>query len=89
LATIEPAYCGVSDALKEREIFVATLAIANIDEGDAFLNEACSEPGQKEHLQAFIEAEGSSVPSSSRRPEQRRRRESKIAPARPSARTSF
>ena len=43
--------------MKERDIFVAALAIANIDERDAFLEKACSEPGQKEHLQALIEAE--------------------------------
>ena len=43
--------------MKERDIFVAALAITNVEERDAFLNEACSEPGQKEHLQALLEAQ--------------------------------
>jgi eukaryotic-like serine/threonine-protein kinase len=43
--------------MKERDIFVAALAITNIDERDVFLDQTCSEPGQKEHLQALLEAE--------------------------------
>ena len=57
METIEPAYWGMSHAMKERDIFVAALAITNAEERDAFLDEACSEPGQKEHLQALLEAE--------------------------------
>jgi eukaryotic-like serine/threonine-protein kinase len=47
----------MSDAMNERDIFVAALAITNVEERDAFLDEACTEPGQKEHLQALLEAE--------------------------------
>ena len=43
--------------MKERDIFVAALAITKVEERDAFLDEACSEPGQKEHLRALLEAE--------------------------------
>jgi serine/threonine protein kinase/tetratricopeptide (TPR) repeat protein len=43
--------------MKERDIFVAALAITNLDERNAFLNESCSESGQKEHLLALLEAE--------------------------------
>ena len=43
--------------MKERDIFVAALAITDIEERDAYLNEACSEPGRKEHLRALLEAE--------------------------------
>jgi len=43
--------------MKERDIFVAALAITNVEERAAFLDQACSEPGQKEHLWALLEAE--------------------------------
>jgi len=43
--------------MKERDIFVAALAISNVEERNAFLADACSEPGQREHLQALLEAE--------------------------------
>jgi hypothetical protein len=37
--------------MKEREIFDAALAIADPNERDAFLNQACNgDPGLKEHL---------------------------------------
>jgi eukaryotic-like serine/threonine-protein kinase len=57
LETIELACCGVSDAMKERDIFVAALAITHLEERDAFLDDACSEPGQKERLRALLEEE--------------------------------
>jgi serine/threonine protein kinase/tetratricopeptide (TPR) repeat protein len=43
--------------MKERDIFVNALAISNAEERNAFLNEACSEPGQKEQLLALLKAE--------------------------------
>src|SRR5271166_5321237 len=43
--------------MKERDIFVAALSITSVEERDAFLDEACCEPGQKEHLRALLEAE--------------------------------
>jgi serine/threonine-protein kinase len=42
--------------MKEREIFNAALAIADPDECDAFLNQACSgDPGLKEHVRGLLE----------------------------------
>jgi serine/threonine protein kinase/tetratricopeptide (TPR) repeat protein len=44
--------------MKEREIFDAALAIADPDERDAFLNQACNgDPGLKEHLRGLLEME--------------------------------
>jgi WD40 repeat protein/serine/threonine protein kinase/Tfp pilus assembly protein PilF len=43
--------------MKERDIFLATLEIASREERDAFLAQACSEPGQKERLDALLDAE--------------------------------
>jgi serine/threonine protein kinase/tetratricopeptide (TPR) repeat protein len=57
LETIEFAYGEVVRAMKERDIFVAALAITTAEKREAFLNEACSEPGQKEQLKALLEAE--------------------------------
>jgi serine/threonine protein kinase/tetratricopeptide (TPR) repeat protein len=43
--------------MKERDIFVAALAITDPDERNAFLTEACVDVAQKEHLQAMLVAE--------------------------------
>jgi serine/threonine protein kinase/tetratricopeptide (TPR) repeat protein len=43
--------------MKERDIFVAALAIADPDERDAFLTKACSDAAQREHLRALLDAE--------------------------------
>jgi eukaryotic-like serine/threonine-protein kinase len=43
--------------MKEREIFLAALAIADPDERDAFLAAACSDAAQEEHLRALLQAE--------------------------------
>jgi eukaryotic-like serine/threonine-protein kinase len=43
--------------MKERDIFDAALAIQNAGDRKAYLSEVCSEPGQKEHLLALIQAE--------------------------------
>ena len=75
--------------MKERDIFVAALAITKVEERDAFLDEACSEPGQKEHLRALLEAEarlGTFLESPARATESTG--VVKHAPARSSARTN-
>jgi WD40 repeat protein len=43
--------------MKERDIFLAALTIADPDERDAFLTAACSDLGQKQHLHALLKAE--------------------------------
>src|SRR5262249_14960346 len=43
--------------MNERDIFIAALAITDRSERNAFLTEACSEAGQREHLQAMLDAE--------------------------------
>ena len=43
--------------MKEREIFLAALAIADPDKRDAFLASACSDAAQREHLRALLAAE--------------------------------
>ena len=43
--------------MKERDIFIAALAIADPGERDAFLTAACADAGQKAHLVALLEAE--------------------------------
>jgi serine/threonine protein kinase/tetratricopeptide (TPR) repeat protein len=43
--------------MKERDIFVAALAIADPDEREAFLAAACSDTAQAEHLRALLAAE--------------------------------
>ena len=43
--------------MKERDLFVAAIAIADPDERDAFLTAACSDAAQKEHLLALLAAE--------------------------------
>jgi hypothetical protein len=48
---------GLSDAMKERDIFIAALQINDPAARDVFLTAACAEPGQKERLRAFLEAE--------------------------------
>ncbi|HEV3164681.1 MAG TPA: protein kinase [Isosphaeraceae bacterium] len=42
--------------MKERDIFIAALAIADADERDAFLSAACGDDGLKNHLLALLEA---------------------------------
>ncbi len=59
--------------MKERDIFLAALEIASPSERDAFLTEACSEPGQKEQIKALLEAEATLdgfLESAARAPEQ-------------------
>jgi hypothetical protein len=55
--TIELGNVSVPHAMKERDIFLAALEIADRDGREAFPNEVCSEPGLKEHILALLEAQ--------------------------------
>jgi hypothetical protein len=55
--------------MNEREIFVAALEITDHAARDVFLTAACAESGQKERLEALLEAEkglGSSLEAHAR-----------------------
>jgi serine/threonine-protein kinase len=52
-------FSRIGVAMKEREIFDAALAIADADERDAFLSQACDgDPVLKDHLRGLLEMQG-------------------------------
>jgi eukaryotic-like serine/threonine-protein kinase len=67
--------------MNEREIFVAALEITDRDARDVFLTAACALPGQKERLEALLEAEkglGSFLEAQARAADARRVEEQRL-----------